>query len=228
MTTELDNLHNDADGVNEKNISKNSDKDLTASETENTPAKEAETESEKEVENQSETSQTSEEERPEDYKTESIKDEDDSDEDAKEESIPQKDYAELPIEVLIGEARELLKNYPARKLRDHFRQIREAAFAIFDAEEKEKKEAFVAEGGEPLDFHYHNPLKSEFNAVYGDYRRQLDAYFKELEKTQQENLEERNQIIEELKALYRDKRRNIKRKQKDQRTKNKLSYCRKN
>lgn len=202
MTTELDNLHNDADGVNEKNISKNSDKDLTASETENTPAKEAETESEKKVENQSETSQTSEEERPEDYKTESNKDEDDSDEDVKEESIPQKDYAELPIEVLIGEARELLKNYPARKLRDHFRQIREAAFAIFDAEEKEKKEAFVAEGGEPLDFHYHNPLKSEFNAVYGDYRRQLDAYFKELEKTQQENLEERNQIIEELKALY--------------------------
>lgn len=198
MTTELDNLHDEADGANENNNSQNSDKDLTANETENTLAIEAETESEKEVENQSETSQSSEEEGPEDYKTESNKDEEDS----KEEIIPLKDYAELPIEVLIGEARELLKNHPARKLKDHFRQIREAAFAIFDREEKEKKEAFVAEGGEPLDFHYHNPLKSEFNAVYGDYRRQLDAYFKELEKTQQENLEERNQIIEELKALY--------------------------
>src|SRR5690625_7823261 len=95
-----------------------------------------------------------------------------------------------------------MKNDPERKMRDNYSQYREAASAIYDAEEKEKKEAFVAEGGEPLDFHYHNPLKSEFNAVYGDYRRQLDAYFKELEKTQQENLEERNQIIEELKALY--------------------------
>src|SRR5690606_12938290 len=128
MTTELDNLHDEADGANENNNSQNSDKDLTANETENTLAIEAETESEKEVENQSETSQSSEEEGPEDYKTESNKDEEDS----KEEIIPLKDYAELPIEVLIVEARELLKNHPARKLKDHFRQIREAALAILD------------------------------------------------------------------------------------------------
>lgn len=192
MTTELDNLPNEADGVNENNNSQNSEKEIIANESEKSTT--IETEQQAVVEG----AQSLDDERPEDYKTESNKDEEDS----KEENIPLKDYAELPIEVIIGEARELLKNHPARKLRNHFRQMREAAFAIFDEDEKNKKEGFVAQGGEPLDFHYQNPLKSEFNSIYSDFRKQLDAYYKELEKTQQANLEERNQIIEELKALY--------------------------
>lgn len=207
MTTELDNLHNDADGANENNNSQNSEKEMAASESEKSQAIETDSETEGITEPEAVTNgpQSTDDGSSDDYKTESTKDEEDS----KEEEIPLKDYTDLPIEVVIGEAKDLLKNHPARKLRNHFRQMREAVFASFDEEEKTKKEAFVAEGGEPLDFHYHNPLKSEFNSVYSDFRRQLDAYYKELEKEQQVNLEERNLIIEELKALYTESNEDI-------------------
>lgn len=262
MTTELDNLHNDADGVNETNNNEETSEETTTNETTNTD--ETTTESEKPAEVEATESEKSEEvaeetevveeiaeaikeepveaeetkeaevepvvgeeavaeqveteaepEKEEDAVAENAKAESEEDqenykventeeEEAKVEveAIPFKNYSELSADILIGEARELLQNHPARKLRDHFRQIRDAIMSIFDQEEKEKKEAFVEEGGNVIDFHHHNPLKSEFNSVYGDYRRQLDTFYKELEKTQQENLVERNQIIEELKALY--------------------------
>lgn len=263
MTTELDNLHNDADGVNETNNNEETSEETTTNETTNTdetttesekPAEVEATESEKSEEVAEETEIVEEiaeaikeepveaeetkeaevepvvgeeavaeqveteaepakeedavaenakaesEEDQENYKVENTEEEEEAKVEV--EAIPFKNYSELSADILIGEARELLQNHPARKLRDHFRQIRDAIMSIFDQEEKEKKEAFVEEGGNVIDFHHHNPLKSEFNSVYGDYRRQLDTFYKELEKTQQENLVERNQIIEELKALY--------------------------
>src|SRR5690606_312805 len=101
-----------------------------------------------------------------------------------------------------GEAKNLLKDHPARKLREHFSQIRDAVKKLLEDDEAAKKEAFVEEGGEVLDFHYDNPARREFNAVYNDYRKQLDAFYKEQERSQQPNRSERLQIIDELKSLY--------------------------
>ena len=119
-----------------------------------------------------------------------------------EEEIPFKDYESLPVAVLIDEARNLLKNHPARKLRDHLNQIRDAVRKLLEEDEATKKQAFVESGGDVLDFRYENPARQEFNAVYNDFRKQLDAYYKEQEQNQKQNLEERLQIIDELKALY--------------------------
>lgn len=191
MTTELDNLHNEADG----------EKDLTQNEQENTPettANEQEVQQDSVEKDESVVAKT--EESAEDYKHEENSEEEQEEE--VEEKIPFKNYGELPLEVIIGEAKELLRNYPARKLRDHFYQIREAAKKYLEKDEASKKEAFVQEGGEATDFYYDNPLRKEFNAVYGDYKKQLDTFYKEQEKAQQENLKERLQIIDELKALY--------------------------
>lgn len=127
---------------------------------------------------------------------------DELDEEVQQEEIPFKNYDDLPFPVLIGEAKELLKNFPARKLREHFNQIRDAAKKMVEEDEAAKKEAFINEGGNEIDFHYDNPLRREFNAVYNDYRRQIDTYYKEQEKNQKQNLADRLQIIDELKALY--------------------------
>lgn len=125
-------------------------------------------------------------------------------EEEEEDEIPFKNYDELSLSVLVGEAKNMLKNHPARLLREHFNQIREVIKEKLQEEEQEKREAFLSEGGEVADFHFDQPIRREFNAIYNDYRKQLEAYYKEQEKKQQENLTERLQIIEELKALYQD------------------------
>jgi len=194
---ELDNLHNDADGVNENNLNP---QENSGESSENEGDKQ-ELVNEDPIPSETEEVRVSAE--PDDYKAEEIQEEAEEDEVAQEE-IPFKSYDELSLTVLIDEAKDLLKNHPARKLREHFSQIRDAAKKMVDEDEASRKEAFVEEGGDPLDFHYDNPLRREFNVVYNDFRKQLDAFYKEQEKAQQENLKERLQIIDELKALYQE------------------------
>ncbi len=198
MTTELDNLHNDADGINENNFnSQENSGESTESE-----GDKQNSESEDATVSESDEVNAPASEDSDNYKVDEQPEEPEEEEEVVQEEIPFKSYDEFSLPVLIGEAKDLLKNHPARKLREHFSQIRDAAKKIIDEDEAAKKETFIEEGGEPLDFHYDNPLRREFNVVYNDFRKQLDAFYKEQEKEQQENLKERLQIIDELKALY--------------------------
>lgn len=217
MTTELDNLQN-ADGKSDKNLNpqeENQQQENSADTSQEPEKVEDNVGAEPLVENQSEESEAPNEEvqatsevepvtasSTEASDSEEILAEEDSEEEAHEEEIPFKDYDSLPTEVLIGEAKELLKNHPARKLSKHFNQIRDAVKKQLEEDESVRKQAFVEDGGELLDFHYDNPLRREFNAVYNDYRKQIDTYYKEQEQNQKQNLTERLQIIDELKALY--------------------------
>lgn len=193
MTTELDNLHNEADGEKAQNLNS---QENTQDSTENQP-----------VENENSSPEESPVNTPyeeaEDYKVESHEEEAEEVENVEEE-IPFKNYDDFSVEILIGEAKDLLAKHPARKLREHFNQIRDAVKRKLEEEETMKRDAFLEEGGEAADFHYDNPARREFNAVYNDYRRQIDSFYKEQEKNQQENLKERLQIIDELKALYQE------------------------
>lgn len=197
MTTELDNLHNEADGEKDPNLNpqENSSESIE---------NQSDTQDSNEVELTSEETQS---ETPtveaEDYKVESHVEETEEVEQVEEE-IPFKNYDELPVPVLIGEAKELLARHPARKLREHFNQIKDAVKRKLDEEESAKREAYLETGGDPADFHFDNPSRREFNAVFNDYRKQVDNFYKEQEKAQQENLKERLQIIDELKALYQE------------------------
>ena len=274
MTTDLDNLHNEADGLNESNSNaqENSEKktdgeldtqplesqestksqeeevkeapenekaEETTIENANADSKEVEatpesTESEEvkteyshskmekaetttdeneadKVESSSsdseEAKESSESKEGEDYKVEDTSSESEDEEEevaAVVDQIPLKNYSDLPLGVLIGEAKELLSNHPARLLREHFNQIRDAVKDKIEEDYQSKKEAFEEENPEATDFHYDNPIRKEFYAIYVDYKKQLDTFYKELEKTQQENLTERLQIIDDLKGLYLD------------------------
>src|SRR5690606_22459737 len=74
-------------------------------------------------------------------------------EDTVEEEIPFKNYETLPVAVLVDEARTLLKNHPARKVREHLNQIRDAVKKALEEDEAARKQAFAEEGGEASDFH---------------------------------------------------------------------------
>ena len=116
--------------------------------------------------------------------------------------IERKDYESFGLDVLIDEAKNLLNKYPVHEIRFHFDQIKDIFRQKLEAEEQIKKENFINDGGDPLDFRFESPYKNQFTAIYNDYKNQLAIYHKENEKQEQKNLEERLAIIEELKSLY--------------------------
>ncbi|MDK7375727.1 DUF349 domain-containing protein [Weeksella virosa] len=136
------------------------------------------------------------------YKSEAIQEEQNQN------VIPLKDYEKFDLEILLNEARILLKNHPAQELKEHFSLIREAAKNKMALDAAEKREQFVNEGGDEIHFRYDSPLKKEFYVIYEDYKKQLSFFYKETERTEKENLEKRLEIIEELKALYQDPQEN--------------------
>ena len=65
----------------------------------------------------------------------------------------------------------------------------------------EKKAAFLEAGGNTIDFQYSSPIKSRYNKLLSDYKKERDLYYSNLEKQLKENLEKRVQVIEDLKSL---------------------------
>lgn len=116
--------------------------------------------------------------------------------------IEKKDYDSFGFDVLIDEAKNLLNKYPVNQVRSHIEQIKEVFRSKLENDENEKKQAFIADGGDILDFRYENTYKFKFSDVYNDYKNQLSIYHRENEKREKANLVERLAIIDELKALY--------------------------
>src|SRR5690606_24106618 len=65
----------------------------------------------------------------------------------------------------------------------------------------EKKEEFISNGGNEIDFYYSSPIKKRFNSIYKEYRNKLNAHYKSIQNNLKANLQERLQIIEEIKGL---------------------------
>ena len=65
----------------------------------------------------------------------------------------------------------------------------------------EKKKAFLADGGNEIDFQYHNPIKSQYNDLLFEYKVKRDRFYKQQEAVQKENLAKRLGLIDELKEL---------------------------
>jgi hypothetical protein len=207
----LDNLQN-ADGNNttpEKEVSK-------VSNTEKSPVEEASVEETevKEVEavkaeeaSEEESKETAEEttevvEGTVETESDDVSEKEETKEETKEdEEIPLLDYSKMTTDELFEEANKLVKNKPVQAIKTHIDKIRETFFNLINADKKEKEEAFLAEGGNIIDFRYESYVKSQFNAVYNDYRKKREAFMKDIEAQQNKNYEISLELIEELKHL---------------------------
>ncbi len=128
--------------------------------------------------------------------------EDSEDEDnASRHDIELKDYDTMSMDELVIELEKLLKNEKVQAIREHVTQIKIAFDKKFNEVIEEKKEQFIEEGGNVIDFHYSSPVKTKFNRIYFDYREKRDTYYKNLKKNLNENLQNRLALIEELKSM---------------------------
>lgn len=149
-------------------------------------------------------------------KTPELKDEDDhgvneieasNAEDAEDEGnkerhkIVVKDYHAMSMEELIDELASLVKSEKVQAIRNHVEIIKKE----FNEKHKhfldEKRDEFISEGGNALDFYFSSPIKKRFNYAYKEFRNKLREHYKNIEKSLKENLENRLAIIEELKSL---------------------------
>lgn len=128
-------------------------------------------------------------------------------EDAEDESanerheIPMRDYHSMTMESLVDELEKLVKNEKVQAIKEHVDGIKTEFNLKFNELLEQRKEEFLAEGGNSIDFHFHLPVKGKFNVAYNAYRTKRNEYYKSLEKDLNANLEKRLALIEELKGL---------------------------
>ncbi|WP_439153129.1 DUF349 domain-containing protein [Winogradskyella sp.] len=128
-------------------------------------------------------------------------------EDAEDESnaerheVEEKDYHAMSMQDLATELNRLLKHHKIQTISKHINQIKAEFNAKFNQLLEEKKEEFINDGGNEIDFYYTDDTKKLFNSLYKDYKQSISAYYKEREQNLKQNLENRLAIIEEIKGL---------------------------
>ncbi len=111
------------------------------------------------------------------------------------------DYNKLDLEQLVKEFQKLLKHGAIQNIKNDIENIKLSFNQKFGELLKEKKEAFLAEGGNEIDFHYSNPIKSVYNDLLFEFKTKRQNHYKQIEEEQKENLAKRLTLIEELKHL---------------------------
>ncbi len=115
--------------------------------------------------------------------------------------IPLLDYHSMSMENLVGELQRLVKNEKVQAIKKHVDGIKAEFDLKYQDLYEHKKEDFVAQGGNEVEFKLSSVDKRQFNEVFKEYREKRDQYYKNLELSLKENLEKRLNLIERLKAL---------------------------
>src|SRR5690606_9466283 len=115
--------------------------------------------------------------------------------------IPKADYHSMNLDKLVDELDKLVKNEKVQAIKNHVDEIKHEFDQKFQELLEQKKEDFIDEGGNVIDFRYNSPAKTRFNSIYSEYKDKRNKYYKNLEQDLKLNLQNRLEIIEDLKGL---------------------------
>tara|TARA_R110002050_G_scaffold129284_5_gene250814 strand:+ start:418 stop:2394 length:1977 start_codon:yes stop_codon:yes gene_type:complete len=124
--------------------------------------------------------------------------------DAKEnaqEEVEAVNYSKFSLEELVASLKKIISDNPVQKIKVQVEEVKSAFNKKFGAFVAEKKKAFLAEGGNSIDFQFSLPVKEEYNSLLSEYKKKRDAYYIEIDKQLNSNLEKRVKVIEDLKEL---------------------------
>ena len=112
-----------------------------------------------------------------------------------------KNYHTMSMEDLVDEFEALVEKEKIQTIKSQVDTIKSEFSTKFSAILEENKAKFIAEGGNTIDFYFDSPLKKRYNSIFKAYRDKRQAHYKNLEKSLKENLENRLEIISEIKGL---------------------------
>ncbi len=116
-------------------------------------------------------------------------------------TIEVKEYDKMSLEALAIELEKLIKNEKIQAIKSHVDTINNEFKEKFQALLDEKKEEFLHDGGNEIDFYFASPIQKRFKEAFHDYRKKLNEHYQNLEKNLKQNLADKLEIIEELKGL---------------------------
>ncbi len=111
------------------------------------------------------------------------------------------DYNNFDLETLTNAFEDLLKNDDLYLIRPKVSLIKKVFNTKFSKLLNDSKMAFLAEGGNSIDFNFTSPHKKKFNSLSRNYRERNEKFQKSRTQDYKKNLELRLEIIEEIKAL---------------------------
>ncbi|WP_438964562.1 DUF349 domain-containing protein [Winogradskyella sp.] len=165
-----------------------------------TPKEETKTEVSKDATNSNENDSEAKEEHVDEIEASNAEDAEDES-NAERHEVEEKDYHAMTLDQLVTEFNRLLNHHKIQTISKHVNQIKAEFNSKFSTLLDEKKEEFVNEGGNEIDFFYTDDTKKLFNQLYKEYRQSISSYYKEREQNLKQNLENRLGIIEEIKGL---------------------------
>lgn len=111
------------------------------------------------------------------------------------------DFSQLDLTALVE---ELQKRTKAQQWFSDGKNIQEVIHTFdtkFKIEIQEKKESFIKEGGNEIDFYFKPKFKNDFDQTIRELKKKKRSYFQEREQSQKLNLNRKLEIIESLKEL---------------------------
>ena len=111
------------------------------------------------------------------------------------------DYSSFCITELISELEKLTKQDNWFNQGKNIQELSHQFERKFKNEIKAKKEEFLKDGGNEIDFYFRPNYKNEFDQILRDHKNKKRSFFLERDKTQKLNLEKKLEIIENLKNL---------------------------
>ncbi|MEE9349543.1 MAG: DUF349 domain-containing protein [Flavobacteriaceae bacterium] len=115
--------------------------------------------------------------------------------------VPMEDYDSFSMEGLTDALKNLINDEAVQKIKKNIDALKNSFDKKFTTFIEEKKSAFEAEGGNPIDFHFKSDLKYAFNGFINDYRKKVKHHYKTLEDQRNANYTIKTGIIEKIKAL---------------------------
>ena len=111
------------------------------------------------------------------------------------------DYKTFEIPKLIAELEKSTKSDNWSSQNKKIQEIINQFELKFKTELKNKKEEFIKEGGNEIDFYYRPKHKVDFDDNIKEYKQKKRKFFQEREQSQKLNLDRKLEIIESLKEL---------------------------
>jgi hypothetical protein len=116
-------------------------------------------------------------------------------------TIEVKAYDTMSLEALAIELEKLIKNEKVQAIKSHVENINSEFKTKLQALIEEKKEDFINNGGNEIDFYFSSPVQKRYKEAYNTYRKKVHEHYQNLEKNLKQNLKDKLEIIEELKGL---------------------------
>ncbi|GFS19260.1 chromosome segregation protein [Elysia marginata] len=105
------------------------------------------------------------------------------------------------LKALVNELKKKLKADDIQSVKEEVLTINKVFKNKYDALLDKKKEVFLSEGGNEIDFHYKLPIKSDFDNLYANYKDRVKKYHQKLKETYSKNYKKKLEVIEGIKQL---------------------------